>query len=92
MWMNHRSVYQDHLKYVCNDIVKPFRFGILHYAERVMDMHDLGKYLPPPSIKGKRYEEDNWKVCDQEFTVSEISVAMEDVLPSYMKDELDNHQ
>ena len=35
MWRNHWSVYQDHLKYVCNDIVKPFRFRILRYAERV---------------------------------------------------------
>ena len=26
MWRKHRSIYQDHLKYVCNDILKPFHF------------------------------------------------------------------
>ena len=29
MWRKHQIVYQDHLKYVCNDIVKPFRVLIL---------------------------------------------------------------
>ena len=54
-------------------------------------MHDLEKYLPPPSIKGKRYKANNWKVHDQEFTVSEICVAIKGGLPSSMQDELDYH-
>ena len=62
MWSNHRSVLQYHLKYICNNIVKPFCVGILHYAERVQEMHDLAKYLPPPSMKGESFEEANWKV------------------------------
>ena len=32
MWRKHRSFYQDHLKYIFNYIVKPFRVGILRYA------------------------------------------------------------
>ena len=32
MWRKHRSVYQDHMKYVHNDIVKPLKFKILRYA------------------------------------------------------------
>ena len=52
MWGKHRRVYQDHLKYVCNYIVKPFCVRILRYAKRVRDMHELSKYLPPPSMKG----------------------------------------
>ena len=35
IWRKHRSVFQDHLKYIHNDIVKPFRVGILHYVESV---------------------------------------------------------
>ena len=50
MWRKHRSLYQDHLKYVCNNILKPFRVGIICYLERVMKMHDLETYLPPPSM------------------------------------------
>ena len=48
MWRKHQSVYQDHMKYVRNDIVKPFKVKTLRYAERVRDMHELAKYLPPP--------------------------------------------
>ena len=48
MWIKYRSVYQDHLKYVHNDIVNPFRFRILRYVECVREMHELSKYLPPP--------------------------------------------
>ena len=43
MWRKNRSVYQDHLKYVRNDIVNPFHVIILRYAKRVMEMHDLTK-------------------------------------------------
>ena len=48
MWRKHRSVYQDHMKYVFNDILKPFKVKILIYAERVCVMYDLSKYPPPP--------------------------------------------
>ena len=32
MWMKHRYVFQDHVKYIHNYIVKKFRIGILQYA------------------------------------------------------------
>ena len=35
MWRNHWRIYQEHLRYVCNDIVKPFRVIILPYVEIV---------------------------------------------------------
>ena len=41
MWINHWSVYQDHMKYILNDTLKPFRVKILRYDERVREMHDL---------------------------------------------------
>ena len=34
MLKKHRSVFQDHVKYIHNDILKPLRVGILHYDER----------------------------------------------------------
>ena len=45
MWRKHQSVYQDNMKYVRNDIVKPFRVKILRYAKRVREMHELAKQL-----------------------------------------------
>ena len=65
MCRKHQIVYQGHLKYIHSDIVKPFHVGILRYTERVQDMHDLAKQLPPLSIKGDGYESDNWKVHDE---------------------------
>ena len=65
MWRNHRSVYQDHLKYIRNDIVKPLCIKILRYAERVRDMHDLAKYLPTPLMKGDIAEAANWTFHNQ---------------------------
>ena len=57
-----------------------------------MEMHDLAKYPPPPSMKGENYEAANWGVCNQEFTVSEIRVTIKYGLPSSMQDKLDVHQ
>ena len=74
------------MKYVRNDIVKAFHIRILQYADRVREMHDLEKCLPPPSIKGKIYEATSWKVCNQEFTVSKTRVTIEDGLPTSMQD------
>ena len=43
VWKNHRSVFQDHVKYIHNDILKPSIVGILQYAECVRYMHVLAK-------------------------------------------------
>ena len=59
MRRKHRSVYQDNMHYVHNDIVKPFKVKILRYYERVCEIHDLAKYLPPPSMKGESKTEAN---------------------------------
>ena len=37
MWRNHHSVYQYHMKYVCNDIVKPFKAKIIRYSQRLRE-------------------------------------------------------
>ena len=65
MCKKHRSVFQDHIKYIYNDIVKLFRVGILRQAERVQEMHDLDKKLPPPWMNGESYESANWDVRDR---------------------------
>ena len=56
IWRKNISVLQNHGMYVYNDIVKPFRVGIIHYAERVHDIHDLAMFLHPPSKKGDKYD------------------------------------
>ena len=72
MWRKHRSVYQDHMNYIRSDIVKHFKVKVLHYAERVSEIYDLARYLPPPLIKGESADVANWTACNQEFTASEV--------------------
>ena len=91
MWRKHQSVYQDHMKYVCNDILKPLKFKILRYAERVREMHNLSNYLPPPTIKGDSAMAANWNVRNEELTISDIQLSIKDGLPKSMRDELDDH-
>ena len=43
-----------------NDIVKTFKVSILHYSERVHEMHDLAKYLTALSKKGGDYDQAYW--------------------------------
>ena len=88
MWRKHQIVYQDHMKYIWNDITKPFRVKILRYTKRMREIHDLAKYLHPPSMKCESAEAANWTVLNQEFTASEIPLAIKDGLPSSMPDEL----
>ena len=81
MWIKHQRIYQDHLNYISNDIVNPFRVKIIHYDERFREIYDLARYIPPPSMKGISIEADNWTVRNQEFTVSDISLSIKDGLP-----------
>ena len=60
MWMNHWSVYQDHMKYVHNNIVKPFKVKFIYYANRVREMHEIEKYLPPILMKRENAMAANW--------------------------------
>ena len=57
MRRKHRSILQDHVRYIHNDIVNPFIFGIIQHAKRVSEMHYLAKYLHPPLTKGQEYDE-----------------------------------
>ena len=79
------------MKYVHNDIVKPFKVKILRYAERVHDMHDLAKYLSIPLIKGESDKSANWNIQNQEFNSSEIQLEIKDKLSKSMQYELDDH-
>ena len=63
-WKKNWRVYHDYVKYIRNDIVKPFRVVIIKYNELVRNMHNLAKYFPPPLMKYKRFESYNWAVRD----------------------------
>ena len=79
------------MKYVHNDILKPFKLKILRYAERMREMHDLENYLSTPSIKQESATSDNWSFRNREFTTSDLRIAIKDGPPKTMRGELDDH-
>ena len=87
MWRKHWITFQYHVKYIHNDIVKPFRFSIPHYSECARKMHNLAKYLPPPSMTGGEYDRADRTARDKEFTEHDICVETKDRLLTYMQDE-----
>ena len=91
VWRKKWSIYQDHMKYIQNEIVKPLKFKNFCYAECVHEMHDLAKHLPPPPMKGGSAEADYWTVRKQKFTASEVQLEIKDGLPSSMQDNFEYH-
>ena len=47
--------------------MKPFRFRIIHYDERVRDIHGLEKHLPLHLMKVGGFQSDYWAISDKEF-------------------------
>ena len=86
MWKKNQSVFQDHVKYIHNDIVKPFIVVILQYAERVREMQDLENSLHPPSMKVVGFESASWYVRSKEFNQHVIQVSTKDRLPTSIQD------
>ena len=84
MWRKQRITFQDHVKYIHNDIVKPFRFIILRYVECIREINYLDKYLPPPLMKDGDYDEADWSVRDKELSEHDICVAIRYGIPTYM--------
>ena len=75
------------MNYVCNDNVKPFKIKIHRYAERVREIHDLEKYLPPISMKGDSEMAASWSICNKELTISDLQLVIKEELPKSMRDE-----
>ena len=80
------------LKYICNDILKPFRVRILCYDECAQEMHEIARYPPRPSTKGEIFEAASWKVRDKELSVHDIRVDIKYGIPLSMQDELEDNQ
>ena len=84
MWKKHKSSFQYHVKYIYKDIFNPLRLSILQYIKRIHDMHDLVKYLPPPSKKGDMFYHLYYRIHAREFMEGEIHVATNIGLPQYI--------
>ena len=62
MWRKHLILFQEHVKYIHNDILELFRVVILQYAEHTCKIHDQGNYLPPHLMKFGENNQLDWNV------------------------------
>ena len=53
-------------------------------SERICDIHDLAKYLPPTSVKGQEENDSDSYVHDKYFSENEIHVATRDRLTAFI--------
>ena len=75
IWRKHHYIFQYHVKNMHNDIVKPFRLGILQYTERVCEIHDLDNFPPTSSKEGGWYDMADWAIHGKELSEDGIHVA-----------------
>ena len=68
MWRENCYVFQDHVKYIYNDILNPYRVVIIQCAKRVPGMHDIIKFMYPTSKKGDEYDMEDWNACDKDLS------------------------
>jgi hypothetical protein len=88
IWKDHRQVYYGHIKYLQQNIVKPFKWTMVQYISRVREMYDYCIYLQPPSLKGQDFLEVKWAKRDGIPPEEEIRKAIKDGLPEPMQHKL----
>ena len=67
-----------------------YRVIILQHSERVHEIYDLNEYVTPPLKKGDMFDQENWNICDCNFTKDEIRIVTKDGVPTSMQDEMDD--
>ena len=80
-WKKHWYAFQDHVKYINNNIVKPFRVKILQQDKFVCEMHDLSKYLTLSSNKGDIFDKAYWRFRYRDLAEDEISFTKKYGIP-----------
>ena len=88
MWRDSRQAYDDQLRYLEVDIVKPRVLGVLDMLRRVEQMFRLQLHLPPPSIANQTYESADWGKRDTPATPQMIRRVQHNALPEVYKEAL----
>jgi hypothetical protein len=80
LWKDSTIAYRKHYKYFTNSIIKPFNMSIDDYITRMNEYAELLQYLPPPSTKGCKSIEADWKKL-KSLGDADIREAIYDGLP-----------
>ena len=65
---------------------------MVKYCERILELHDSLKCLPPHSIKGEEYKEADWVNLEKVPLEYTICLSIRDGLPGDIQNELDQKE
>jgi hypothetical protein len=92
IWKDHRQVYHDHIEYLQQNIVKPFKWPMVCYIGCIREMFDYCLYLQPHSFKDQSFKEAEWAERDKPAPEKLIRKAIKDGLPEDMQNELSDKE
>eukprot|EP00979_Chaetoceros_neogracilis_P003013 scaffold512_cov305-Chaetoceros_neogracile.AAC.3 len=87
-WDSHQDVYEDHINYLMNDVVKPFTMDVKTMNQRFKELRKLTEYIPPPSKRDGSGLDANWERHGEEFTFDQIRKMQFNALPINFKKSL----
>ena len=86
MQRKYFSVFQYQVKYIHNNIVNPYRVGIIQYAKHVHDIHDIYKFIPPHLKTVNEYDQSYWNIRNNLLYDDEIRATTKYALPTFIQD------
>jgi hypothetical protein len=90
MWVRHRTVFDEHIRYLENKIIKPYDMAIRDFYDRVLEIYSYLHYMQPPSMNNQAWHEAKWYMLYNQPTEERLWVAMiRNGLPKLMQDKLD---
>ena len=76
--------FNKHILYVNNDIQKPYKMGVLNYAECLCEYFEIAKFPPPPRSKNEDFHKSAWDTSNKPFKEGDIRKAIKDSLYEVM--------
>jgi hypothetical protein len=89
LWTRHRTVQEEHIRYLENKVIKPFDMAIRDFYDRVVEMYSYVYYMQPPSMNNQVWYEAKWSTCSTQMSEERMRTAVRNGLPRSMQDKLD---
>jgi len=90
LWVNHHDCFEEQLRYLQNDIVKPCKMSVIESVKRVEIIFKYMPFLPPPSSKNMTYDQADWKKRNLLINKATIRHCQFHVLPESYQQRLLN--
>jgi len=87
-WETPHKVYEDHLRYLGNDIIKPLAMTVKELELCFDKMYSLKKYLPPPHKRDEDAFDANWSKKNEPIEFDEQRRSHFNALPTSYKESL----